>query len=334
MSPYTAEQISPFARAAQNIGDRLAQMPYMRMMGQQRAAMGQYYQAHAGQEAAAAAEAGAHSRLYNAQAEDEEQGNAAQMRLSDALKKFAADPNDTDATGDMLSQMGNFFKKNPEQASRALGNLQAQIMAMRGSTNFPQMGALQGGAASIANNEANNARIASTPRVLPANSTLVDPRSGRTVSLGSAVMRPGEQLFTPNQTNLSYGFSPSASGPAVPVKSDPALVNAAEHLVMGGVNAPESLTGTNAPAGLSLIQSMAAKNSPVVPAANPPTSGTAMPGGAAAGRPAFVPAPPPAQRVAGQHYTTPKGIYLWDGQQWQVPAAPGMPNSPTTAQQP
>ena len=71
------------------------------------------------------------------------------------------------------------------------------------------------------------------------------------------------------------------------------------------------------------------------PFGGPPTTNTVsrtysrpapvVPGAAGTAAPSVLQiplAPPdPTQRVAGQHYTTPKGVFMWDGQQWQTPGS-------------
>jgi len=275
MSPYWQEQMSPWTRASQNISEQLMRLPAMRAMGQQRAAMGQYYQAHAGQEDAAAEEALARTRLLTAQSVDAESGNASQDRLSAALKKVVTNPNDTDAAGDAISEFGHYFKKNPDAAAKGVGDLMSRIMAMRGDTNFATQGSLQGGAASIANNQANNARIASTPRVVAPNASLVDPETGQPIALGNALLHPGETLTPPDAETMTYPTQAGASGTPIPPKPSPADLQRPvllRELIKGGTSLDSSISGTNAPAGLKLYDALVKAGAPA--AANAPTNAT------------------------------------------------------------
>lgn len=151
MSDYWQRQTSGFVRGADNLSGALIQMPRIRAQADLMRRQGGETDARAGLYNTQQGAEMEKTRLLGAQADDAETGNIVDGQLAAALKRVVTNPNDTDAQGDVIAGFGRAYKKNPEQASKAIGNLMSQFQAMTGSTNFAQMGALQGGATSIAN---------------------------------------------------------------------------------------------------------------------------------------------------------------------------------------
>jgi hypothetical protein len=217
MGNYYAADFDPWANNIRRIGTMLATMPERRALMQERQQLANLREVQQQEAIARTGDFNASARKLNAEAADTEGETESGNRLAGALKRVMANPNDTDATGDAISEFGHYFKKNPEQASKGMGDLLSHFMAMQGNTDFAAQGSLQGNAATIANNEANNARIMATPMVLPDNAVLADKTTGNTLAAGLQRLAPGQRLFAPKQFQLTYDTQPAAQGaPAAP----------------------------------------------------------------------------------------------------------------------
>lgn len=226
MGNFYAQDFDPWVHNIRGIGNMLMQMPYQKARIQAQQQLANYRQQEILEQqermklmGSQEGEAGARTRLLSDQATDQEGQTESGNRLSDALKRVMQNPKDPAATGDAISEFGHYFKKNPEQAAKGMGDLLSKFMVMQGNTNYAAQGSLQGNAASIANDQANNTRIMATPQVLPANSISVDKTSGQPIAIGNALLHPGETLTQPDETDLTYGSSPDVSGPALPPHS-------------------------------------------------------------------------------------------------------------------
>jgi hypothetical protein len=219
MSNYYAADFDPWVSSIRNIGSMLTQMPAMKARIAAQQQLANYRQAEISEAAAREEQMGANTRKLNAEADDQEGQTASGNRLSDALKKVMANPNDTGATGDAISEFGHYFKKNPEEAAKGMGQLASQFLALRGNTNFAQQGSLQGNAAAIANNQANNTRIMNTPMVVPDNSVAIDKTTGQPVATSPQRLSMGQRLFAAGPDGVTLNTSPEVQGAPAPPHS-------------------------------------------------------------------------------------------------------------------
>lgn len=186
---------SAWTGGIRNFGTALAEMPAIRAMAAQRQAMADFERSRLGYEAAATNEANARTDLIGTQKKALDDENSGHLQFADALKRLAANPNDTDAMGDAFEGMGRGFKTDPANTVKAAGILLSQALARGGSTNMNQMAVLQGGAPQLAVADANNAARAALPAnnqaVLPMGSTLVSRATGQPVVQAPANIPPG-----------------------------------------------------------------------------------------------------------------------------------------------
>lgn len=287
---YYAADFNPWVNNIRGIGTMMMQMPAIRARAAAQREESALRQAEITRAGAETGEANARTGLIgstqkktDAQTADLQDQTESGIRLSAALKKLVANPNDPDATGDAISEFGHYFKKNPEQAAKAMGDLLSHVMAMRGDTNFATQGSLQGNAASIANNQANNTRIQNTPMVVPDNSVAIDKTTGQPVATSPQRLSMGQRLFTPGADNVTLDTTPEVQGAPAPAKSSAADAERSRllaDLVKGGNSIDPSMTGTNAGTGLKLYDALAAKNGATGAGAAPtsaPASASAVP---------------------------------------------------------
>lgn len=145
-------ELRPWAAATDNLSRAMLQLPALRaQLSRQReqAAM----ESQVNQARIASLNAGADYDRARTAGETQDQGG--DMQISKALRLLQVNPNDTNAAADLMEGVGKSFRHNPKQTSEAVGMLMSAILARQGSTNYAQQGALQGDAASIANNLAN-----------------------------------------------------------------------------------------------------------------------------------------------------------------------------------
>lgn len=194
MGNYWQAQTEGFNRGAGNLGSALIQIPRIQMMQRYRDSMAA---TAAAREQAYADEARAHADVYRGQKAGMDADQLGDSKLADALTRYAKNPQDTDAQADVIAGIGRAYKKNPEGTAKGLGAMFAQFAARNGSTNQTQMGDLQGGAASIANNQNTVAAKAAAPVVMPNGSTMVDPKLGNVLAQAAATLGPGAARVAP-----------------------------------------------------------------------------------------------------------------------------------------
>jgi hypothetical protein len=229
-SNYYAPDFDPWVSNIRGLGSALAQMPAMRARAAGMQQLAALRQAEVGKAGAETSEANARTTLLgsttkktDAQTADIQDETESGNRLSAALKKITANPNDTDAAGDAISEFGHYFKKNPEQAAKGMGDLLSHFMTMRGDTNFAAQGSLQGNAASIANNQANNTRVMQTPMVVPDNSVAIDKTTGKPVATSPQKLSMGQRLFEAGPDNVTLDTKPVVEGAPKPLAAQPDL---------------------------------------------------------------------------------------------------------------
>ena len=216
MSPYAQQNFAPITRGIGNISSALMMLPYRQ---QQMALMAERQRQQQQMEQETAARTG----LLKQQTAGLSQDELDASNVSAYAREVAADPTDTDAQARLIGGFAKAYKKNPEGAANSLGQLFAQFQARSGSTNFSQMAALQGQAASIANNQANNAQKAAQPMNI--TGTLVDPQTGEVIAQAPRTLATGATLVAPEGT---APMGTIASGLPLPPKSSGADMQAAE----------------------------------------------------------------------------------------------------------
>ena len=214
MSPYAQQNFAPITRGIGNISSALMMLPYRQ---QQMALMAERQRQQQQMEQETAARTG----LLKQQTAGLSQDELDASNVSAYAREVAADPTDTDAQARLIGGFAKAYQKNPEGAANSLGQLFAQFQARSGSTNFSQMAALQGQAASIANNQANNAAKANLAQnkviIAPNNSTVFNPDM-TPAATAATTLAPGQQRFAPS-TSITDALTPVASGVALPPKS-------------------------------------------------------------------------------------------------------------------
>jgi hypothetical protein len=230
-----------WASGIRSIGTVMAQMPAIRAMAQQRQAMAEFQRSHAGYEDAAAQLARTRAGLVSAQTDTEKNVSGGHQQFGDALKRLAADPNDTDALGDAFEGAGKGFKTDPQNTMKALGLLLSQVAIRNGSTNTAQIAELQGGAPQLAVADANNAAKAALPAnnqaTLPAGSTLVSRITGQPVVQAAATIPVGGTRIAPVVgTNTPTVEAHGAPAPPKSTAVDSALAGLVSKLVASGAD--------------------------------------------------------------------------------------------------
>lgn len=205
---YSSET-RPWTAAAGNISRAMMQLPALRAQLKNQAYENQVRQAQT-----------AH---YNAETEKTKtetsglsQDQDGDVQISKALRTLGQNPNDPNAIADLLEGTGKSWRHHPDQTAKGIGDILAVMQTRSGSTNFGQIGALQGQGASVANNiNTQNTRkqIADeTPVNVPQNSTLVDRLTGDPLARGNVRAGQGDTIFAPGADNVTMGAEPIARG--------------------------------------------------------------------------------------------------------------------------
>jgi hypothetical protein len=189
-SSYSGNSAAPWANGINGIGRAFMQAPAMQAMAKQReeqaALLQQQQSLTQARTQAETARAGKLTAETGALDADEQSA----QRLGAVFKRILANPEDTDAQGDAMIEAGRFFKKNPEQGSKALENLIASMKALGTNANPEQIALLQRGATSMVNKKA---EIAANPNMVVQPGAAVIPRT----------MKPGEQPIFRNPSAAS-----------------------------------------------------------------------------------------------------------------------------------
>lgn len=249
LTPYVANQLSGWNRGMGNIGMALYNAPRFRAMMAANLARAQEEQ-ELGQLAKARTD------LVNSQVAAAAADQTDDQNLSAALKKYAANPNDTDAQGDVIAGFGHAYKKNPESTAKALGDLFAQFQARGGSTNYNQMGALQGDAGKIATDAADNAEKAARPVIIPSGGTEATPQ-GAILATGGVTLPQGDERLSAADVDSEPDVIAVNPKPAKATGLPPSVLAPAFKQFLnnsqGGTNVVEALNDLNqytgAPAG-------------------------------------------------------------------------------------
>lgn len=284
MANYWEAQTGGFNRGLGNLGSALVQIPRLRLMQQYRQQMADTARAR---EEAYADEARSVSELNRTKTGGLLLDQAGDSKLADALTRYAKNPQDTDAQADVISGFGRAYKKNPEGTAKSLGDLFAQFAARNGSTNVTQMGELQGGAASIANNQATNAERAGRPMALPTGSRLVAP-DGSVLQNALSVMPKGADYQTetteippvPGRAEIPAHDEGGFMGiGATHVPASPAVPEQPKKTITRRVKIASDDAGTNQPALAAALMQGAPAPAPMAPGNVP--SPSPVPGAAA-----------------------------------------------------
>jgi hypothetical protein len=325
---YWQNQVAPFNSGLRTIGSALAQMPMMRAMANERALMGQAYQARAAEEQAMAQEAGARNQLLNAQTSEIQTGD---KRIDDAQKaagnymssllNFRQNPTPqnqqqlTSATTSFASTLPAFKNVKVGDLVNALGRTGALNNLMGQQPDFQSDAGLQGEAAPVAVEQMKLAAPAANQVTMPNGSTLVDRATGQPVATSATTLAPGATRIAPQfggALSQAQNAPVIAQGSPLAPKSTAADAQLAE-LVKQGVlaqNTGRNGTITNTPANLASQFNAAMGNVP---------QGTTQTATQGANQTGFPPVPPYAQRVVGQKYSAPKGVFIWGGTNGWLP---------------
>lgn len=265
-SAYQPNNAAPWANGIRTIGSALAMKPVFEARARQQA---EQMQMREQLNQAQIGETQAKTRLTTAQASEAEGDNSNDAQLATALKRLTVNPADTDAQGDAIAGFGRAYKKNPEGTAKALGQLFAQFQARTGGTNFANMGALQGDAASIANNQADNDAAASRPMHVSAGGVVFDPQTRKPIftnpsaaALEQAYQTTTEEIpavegqpadvtpaYEPGAIKRFFGAEPRpavTNAPAIPAQPEKKITRRVP--ISAAVQQPAPAAQTNAPA--------------------------------------------------------------------------------------
>jgi hypothetical protein len=173
-SSYSGNSAAPWVNGINGIGRAFVQAPAMQAMAKQRAEQAALLQARQNLVGAQTSEAQARTGKLTAETGALDADEQSAQRLGAVFKRILANPDDTDAQGDAMIEAGRFFKKNPEQGSKALENLIASMKALGTNANPDQIALLQRGATSIVNKKA---EIAASPNMVVQPGAAVIPKT-------------------------------------------------------------------------------------------------------------------------------------------------------------
>jgi hypothetical protein len=252
MSPFWQQQIDPFIGAGRTINAGIAQLPMMRAMVANRAAQGQFYVAHAGQEEAAAEEARARAGLTDTQ------NQRGQLQLSAAMKAIG-----------ILQQPGALTRDDEGNLVLDKDAEQGILASVAGaSTGGDDMSKGVGGLVT-AGNAANQARLNREAKAaLPKGTLPIDAASTATIanslpssvikSMGESypqpdVVQPGATTPAPRpitmgqntQFKLQNTFNEMVDAGIPPAEAR----IMAPRVVIGTNSVPQPVVTTNVPAG-------------------------------------------------------------------------------------
>lgn len=350
MSSYWQNEIDPWARASQNIGQMLLQTIPMRAAAADRQSQAQLRKAQMETEEAQA-------RKYNAEADGMDEDQKAVGEFSMHLENVIKNPNDPDAIAKAISGYGKFFKKNPEAAANGLGTLLSQFQAFGGSTNYPQIASLQGNADRVYDTDVRAKTLAESmalrknmvpkaamPKIAP-EATVFKPTAVDTAISRELVkqvlekhglpyvQQKGQPDDNPNgKPNVMGGFMRDGVPLTVPPDEEMNLIREYQRLRQSGMSPAEAeqtvkmgtfvapvttrIPGTPAKMGLFSMK----PGTPATLQTNAFNVKTAF-------TPPATPAPEdigefpvavPGQARREGYYKTPSGVRYWDGSAWIV----------------
>ena len=216
-SAYWQQQTEPFNNGLRTIGAALANRPYMQAMANNRAMMGQYYQAHAGQEEASAEEARARAGLAGVQTQRGQFQLSSALALADRFKQPGAITQDSEgnlvidkaAIGDVVSAISGESKDANDASSAIAGLLKGRNLPVQ--ADLDRQNKTNINAATIAGK-------AAQPVVVPSGGTLVNPQTGKPMTEGGVTLPPGATRFAP-QVAGNEPMTQTATGQPVQPKS-------------------------------------------------------------------------------------------------------------------
>ena len=178
------------------------------------------------------------------------------------------------ATTDFSGTMATFKDVKVGELVTALGKTAANNELSGSNPNMAVAGALQGGAASVANNQADNVEKAARPIVIPQGGAAMSP-TGNIMAVAPANIRQDEirvgETNEPPVTPIATGTPKPAAGDKYP----PGVLDQAFKMLL-----QNSSGGTNTDEAISNLDRYIAQN-PNAPAAANPATGTPQGGGPA-----------------------------------------------------
>ncbi len=234
MSPYAEAQLAPLNRGLGNLANGFLQIPRLR-------AMQQLYQQRAMEQAAAAQEQAARTRLTDAQTSGLVADQANNDNLTRSFRALMANPADQSAQANVIGAYAQAYRNNPQGTANALGTLMGQMQALNGSANYANIAALQGHADQLAR-----------PIIAPAGSTVFSP-TGAVLGSSAYNLPPGQSRYaavsgppaTVDPTTIAED-EPAGPPPAQPIAIAPAAGSS-----MVRVQHPNGLTGAIPAANLN-----------------------------------------------------------------------------------
>ena len=234
-SAYWDAQTAPFNTGIRSIGQALMQRPYMQAMANQRAAMSQFYQAHAGQEEAAAEEARARTTKLGVDTQRGQLQLSSALALADRFKQPGAITQDKEgnlvidkaAIGDVVSAISGESKDATDASTSIAGLLKGRNEPVQADLNRAK------------------------PVVVPTGGTLINPQTGQPIAEGGVTLPPGATRFAP-QIASALPMTKTATGAPVAPKSsavDNTIASAIAKTVLAN-NSDASGVITNTPANV------------------------------------------------------------------------------------
>ena len=268
LSPFWQQQVDPFYGGARTIGEGIARIPMMRAMAANRAAQGQFYQAHAEQERQAAGEAAARSGLIDTQSKRGQLQISAALEASRILQQPGALRRDDEGNlvldqaaeqGIMSSIAG--LSTGGDDMAKGVGNLMT-------SGNAANQARLNRSAKSAtdASKVNNSAQVSTIANNLPAS---VIKSMGESYPQ-PAITQPGENTPKPRPITMSQGTQfklKSTFDQMVAAGMSPAEAEiAAPRVAIGTNSVPQPVVTTNVPAGPPVHHWFGRSDTPGTPA--------------------------------------------------------------------
>ena len=251
LTPYAQQEIAPWQRGMGNIGTALLRGPLLRSQAIANSA-------RAIEEAQMGRAAGSRADLLDAQrgeiATGDKRVDDATTAASAANKAFLAyQQNPTpdnrqawqDAVSDATGKASAVKNMKVGDLMKAIGQSGALDLSGSGSTNYAQMGADQGQAASIANTIANASERANRPVIIPSGGTEASP-TGDILAQGGATIPSGDTRLGPASGQTVPDVIASNPKPVKPAGVPPSvLAPAFRQLLMnsqGGTNVDQAMS--------------------------------------------------------------------------------------------
>lgn len=279
MDRYDQQEIDPWANSLRGIGHALVQMPAIRAAARAREQHGQLIEAQTRHADASAESERQQGNFYHAKAADEESQTSSGSRLAAALKKVATNPNDTNAVGDSLAELGHYFKRNPQEAANGFRTMLTTLTANAGKTDPKQLAVLNGDADRVYATDEHNSlveRLAAEKPIVAGNGSTIFAPDGTPLGQAAANIPQGNVRTMPSGGGAA---APVGNVGIAPAPKTPLAEGIRAQLLKSLLSDPNFDTN-NLPGILQRFDSSMPKTSEPTPPARVSPQGTATPANA------------------------------------------------------